>query len=268
MKIWVIAAGLALAAGAAGAEDWQLAGHQVVLESVEEVGYRLVADGAVVLEDRLILPDGAQAVAGGAVVYGVAGPGGNACDAAPFALWLPEGGPARLDGPIETCSPLTPEYTGGSVIWTSAEVVGRMTEHWVWTPEGGIVAEATTAFAPDAGFGWADLAAMADQHPSYALEMKPVYDDLLIGLGEAEFQLFAERIGGLGSGGMVGPDYYGEACIKEVCDTDFAGIWLEAAREQAFVFWKDYDSGAVKIYPNDRSLWPEGALAKLADHGG
>lgn len=258
---------LALWAGAAAAENWQLAGHQVSLDPVAEGGYRLVADGKVMLEDWLILSDAPATVAGQAVISGVAGAGGNICNAAPFLLFLPQGAPARLDGQIDTCSYLEPSFGDQAITWVSPSVPGLLTESWIWTPDGGFVEGPATAFAPDAGRGWESLGTLADQHPSEALRLEPVYDALKAGLGP-DWDAFAERISGLGSGGLVGADYSGSACIKADCDTDFAGIWLDSARQQAFAYWRVSDDPTLHLYPPDRSQWPAGALKALSRRGG
>ena len=138
---------------------------------------------------------------------------------------------------------------------------------WIWTAADGIVAGPTTPFAPDAGRGWEALAELADAHPADALRLEPVFRALETGLGQ-DFAAFEERIAGLGSGGMEGADYFGRACIKEVCDTDFAGIWLDAARREVFAWWRDDSDGALRIFPADRALWPAAALAKLAEEEG
>lgn len=262
--IWIA---LALLPGMAGAEEWALAGHKVQLEELAEGGYRLTADGKVMLEDWQVFADEAAEIPGGALIYGSSGPGGNACAAPPFVLWLPEGGMARLDGPADTCSYLEGQRDGDRITWASEPVPGEMTESWIWTAKGGLVAGPSSAFAPDPGRGWEALPELADQHPAEAMRLQPVYEALKSGLGD-EFPDFAERISGLGSGGLVGPDYYGEACIKETCDIDMAALWLDAGRREAFAFWRVAEGGELRLYPADRALWPEGALAKLAEAGG
>lgn len=267
MKPFILTLLAALLPGIAAAEDWQLAGHGVTLEEGADGGSRLLADGAVILEDWLLLANGAGPMPGGAVVHGVSGAGGNACDAAPFVLWLPEGGAPRLDGPIETCSYLEAQVGPDSITWASRPSPGRMTESWTWTAADGIVAGPVTPFAPDAGRGWEALAELADAHPADALRLEPVFRALETGLGP-DFAAFEERIAGLGSGGLDGADYFGRACIKEVCDTDFAGIWLDAARREVFAWWRDGSDGALRIFPADRGLWPAAALATLAKDEG
>lgn len=149
----VLALGLAALPGLAAAESWDFAGHRVEILKTEEIGHRLTVDGAEVLSDALIFADDTRTLPGGVVLYGVAGASGNACDAAPFALWLPDGAEAQLSGPIETCSYLDATPIEGGIAWTSVSVPGRLTERWQWTVAGGIEALESTPFQPDAGRG-------------------------------------------------------------------------------------------------------------------
>ena len=261
---WGLAAGLALAwTGGAAAESWQLAGHAVTLEDTGEGGARLVADGAVVLEDWQVFADGALQVPGGAVVWGAAGPGGNACNAAPFALWLPQGGPARLDGPADSCAYLVPAPGPDGISWTAEALPGEPSETWVWTAAGGLVAGQGAAFAPEAGLGWEALAGLDGQHPVEALKLSPVWAALQAGLAPADMQAFSERISELGSGGLTGADYLGEACLKFTCDADWALLYLEAATQRVFAAWHVGGEAGPHLFPADPGGWPAAAMAAL-----
>lgn len=262
--------GLALASlpGLAAAESWDLAGHRVELGEADAGGYSLTVDGAEVLSDWFVFADGTQDLPGGAVLFGVAGAGGNACDAAPFALWLPEGAQAQLSGPIETCSYLEATPIEGGMAWSSASLPGRMTEHWRWTPAGGLQALAPTPFAPDAGRGWEELDSLAGQHPSEALRLEPVYAALTEGLGEAGFQAFAERISELGSGDLTPEGYLGRACLKFTCDADWAVLVLDRESLQAYAIWNVEGEAAPQVWPQDTGAWPEAAKAALREATG
>lgn len=264
----VLALGFAVLPGLAGAESWDLAGHRVDLSEAGELGYRLTVDGAEVLSDFLIFADDTQTLPGGAVLYGVAGAGGNACDAAPFALWLPEGGAAELSGPIETCSYLEGTPIEGGRAWSSAMLPGRLTEHWQWTPAKGMQALAPTPFQPDEGRGWEDLPSLAGQHPSEALRLDPVYTALTEGLGETGFRAFAERITELGSGDLTADGYLGRACLKVSCDTDWAVLFLDRASQQAFAIWNVGGEAAPQVWPADTGAWPEPAKVALREATG
>ena len=264
--IWAL--GLAALPCMAAAESWDLAGHRVEIVVAGELGYRLTVDGAEILTDPLIFTDGAETLPGGAVLYGVAGSSGNACDAAPFALWLPEGAPAELSGPVETCSYLEVRPIEGGLLWESASLPGRLTERLQWTAEGGMQALEPTPFMPDAGRGWEDLQSLAGQHPAEALRLEPVYKALTEGLGEDGFQSFAERISELGSGDLTGEGYQGEACLKFTCDEDWAVVYLDSVSKQPFVIWKVSGEASYRIWPEKTDLWPPEAMAVLRDKAG
>lgn len=256
----------ALLPAAALADEWEMAGHKVVLEEAPDGGLRMMADGQQVLESWQIFADQAVEVTGGAVILGTAGPGGNACNPSPFALWLPEGGEARLDGPVESCSYLVPVIDGDRVTWDSEPLPDAPAESFSWTSEGRIVVGEAESFAPVPGLGWEAVAMLADRHPAEALRIEPVYNDIRAALGD-QFPEFAESISGLGSGGLVGKDYYGEACIKLVCETNFAGIWLDAAQKKVFAYMAVEGKEGIQLYPADRALWPAAALERLDQRG-
>ena len=182
----------------------------------------------VMLEDWRILDPQVMQVAGGAALYGVSGAGGNACDHAPFVLYLPEGAPARLDGPIDTCSPLDMDDDRR---WPALD----QPEHP--RPDDGDMGldarsghyrkHARCVCTRRRAWLGARCPTLDQGHPADAVRLEPVYDVLIAGLG-AEWDDFATPIGGLGSAGLIGSDYFGEACTKEVCDAEFAGIWLDA----------------------------------------
>jgi len=260
------AAFLTLGAGVAGAEDWTLAGHLVTLTETSDEGFKLSVDGKVMLETWLLFEPQTLDLPGAVAFYGISSAGGNGCEGAPFVLYLPEGAPARLDGPIDTCSYLEAVIADDMIRWTSPKIPGRMTVTWGWSAENGIIESPPVAFAPGDGRGWEALPELVDAHPADALLLEPVYNALKAGLG-AEWDDFAGPIGELGSGGLIGPDYYGEACLKFECDASFAGLWLEAESQKVFAYWKSFDSSEVHLFPADRNQWPRGAQDKLAERG-
>ena len=270
LNVGQVVLGLVLATmpGLAAAESWDLASHRVEIAEVGEGGQSMTVDGAEILSDWLIFADDTQTLPGGAVLYGVAGAGGNACDAAPFALWLPEGKPAELSGPIETCSFLEARPIEGGVAWASASMPGRMTERWQWTVAEGLQALDPTPFAPDAGRGWDDLQNLGGEHPSEALRLEPVYKALTEGLGEAGFQSFAERLAELGSSELTGEGYQGDGCLKFTCDEDWAVIYLDGGSERPFVIWKVSGEASYRFWPEETDLWPPEAMAVLREKAG
>ncbi|PTE16016.1 hypothetical protein [Pseudogemmobacter blasticus] len=242
-------------------------GHSITVSDDGEGTDTLTVDDKVVHTDGDIFLDSPEKVGGETVISGVSGPGGNACNAAPFVLVLPQGGPARLDGPVETCNGLTLEVRPEALIWTGEATPSLPGEVWSWTPEHGFVAGKPESFASTATLDWDALPTLAEKHPVEALKIKPVEQELKSALG-ASWPQFADRISELGSGGLVDGNYLGEACLKFTCDEDYAGLYLDAAKRKVFAFWHVGDAKAPMVYPDDLSLWPEPALAALKAHTG
>lgn len=240
-----------------------VAGHAVSIVEGADFLQVLQVDGKDMHSDGLILLDQEFAVGGVPVLTGVSGSGGNACDAAPFVLVLPEGQPARLDGPIDTCSymELTPGEAG--LEWAAEPLPDMPGEVWRWTPDAGFAKGEATAFAPDATEGWGDLAALKGAHPVDALKLAPVYAELTQGMSAADWNSYSAILSGLGSGDLTAQGYRGEACTKLICDSEYAVLWLDQASEQAFAFWVQ-DGQEPRSYPADTGAWPQWVLEDLS----
>lgn len=248
-------------------ESRAVAGHTVTVIQTEDFMQALEVDGERLREDGLILLDQPLTVAGQPVLTGVSGPGGNACDAAYFVLLLPEGQPARLDGPIDSCATMTVTAQADALVIGSQPLPGIPGEVWTWTPAGGLTEALPEAFTPDAASGWQDLPALSRAHPADALKLKPVYDALVAGLPPADLAAFEAIITGLGSGDTVPQGYRGEACTKVVCEDEYAILWLDAASEGVFAFWVQ-DGQEPRTYPDGDAQWPEWIQTDLADRLG
>ncbi len=251
--------GMMVLAGAAAAEDlsaWhEVAGHEIALIATDDATQRLEVDGVALHEDGLILLDEVPVtVAGVTVLTGSAGSGGNACNAAPFVLVLPQGGPVRLDGPLDSCAWMERKVQPDALVFASEALPGAAGEVWTWTPMGGFAEAQPETFAPEAGQGWEAMAGLAGAHPVEALKLTPVYAALQAGLG-ASWGEFAERIEGLGSGDLGADGYRGEACLKFTCDSDFAILWLDRAGQGVYAYWRVDGKGWV--WPADTKTWPQ-----------
>lgn len=264
-----VAAGatLALLAGAALAEDIKpVAGHSLAVVGDGSGVATLIVDGAVLHENGVIYLDPEAVIVDGiAVVTGSAGAGGNACNAAPFVLALPEGGAAEFWGPVDSCAYFTPRIDGGKLVFTSDPMPGAAGETWVWSRDGGFSPGPAVGFVPNAG--WEALESLAGAHPADALGLAPVTGTLMAGLG-ADYPAFVERITGLGSGDLTATGYLGEACIKLTCEADWAVLYLDRATEQPFAIWHVYGEIESRIYPQDTTLWPPEAMALLRERAG
>jgi len=237
--------------------------QQIAVIGTPEGDAHLVVDGAVLMEDGVIYLDEAVIVDGVPVMTGVAGAGGNACNAAPFVLALPESGAPELSGPVDSCARFTPRIVEGKLVFTSDPMPGAAGETWVWSRDGGFVPGPAIGFVPYAG--WEALNALAGAHPADALAIAPVLEALQAGLGD-QYPDFIERISDLGAGDLVAGGYLGRACLKFTCDADWAVLYLDAATEQVFAIWAMDGEEELRIWPGETTQWPAQAMAFLGQY--
>lgn len=244
-------------------EKLTIAGHEIVVTSDGIWSATLAVDGVVLHENGLIFLDPeVQDLGGLAVVTGVAGAGGNACNAPPFVLALPEGAPPQFFGPVDSCAHLVPSVEAETLIFASAPLPGYPGEVWVWTPGKGFAAGEPVDFA--ASLGWEAFDTLAETHPADALAIAPVLEALQAGLGP-DYPVFAERISDLGSGDLTPEGYLGRACIKFTCDDDWALLYLDRASQGVFAAWAVTGDPAPRHWPKDMADWPGAAQAALGN---
>ncbi|HMS94099.1 MAG TPA: hypothetical protein PKA03_02560 [Tabrizicola sp.] len=242
-------------------ETITVAGHQIVVTGDGIATAGLEVDGVVLHENGVIYLDPlVQDLGGLAVVTGAAGSGGNACNAAPFVLALPEGGTPGFFGPVDSCAYLVPSVEAETLVFTSDPLPGFPGEVWVWTPGQGFAAGEARAFTASAG--WESFDSLAGAHPAEALAIAPVLQALEAGLGP-DYPAFAERISDLGSGDLTTSGYLGQACIKFTCDEDWALLYLDRGTQGIFASWSVAGEAEPRLWPADRTLWPQEALAAL-----
>lgn len=230
--------------------------HQVTVTESADFNRLLSVDGQVLHENGLILLDGAVEVAGETVVTGIAGAGGNACNATPIVVSLRDGAP-RLDGPVDSCSWFERRVEADRIVFYTEALPGMDAEIWHWTPADGLVAEGTVAFTPDTAEGWEGLADLKDAHPLDALAFAPVYEQLKSGLSAEDWAVYSDILGQLGSGELVPEGYRGQACNKYVCEDEWAMLWIDSASRTAVALWKRESDEEPKSFPADPATWPE-----------
>jgi hypothetical protein len=248
-------------AGAHADDAITVAGHEIVVIGDGIWSATLAVDGVTLHENGLIFLDAqVQDLGGLAVVTGVAGAGGNACNAPPFVLTLPEGGPAEFFGPVDSCANLMPSVEAETLVFASDALPGYPGEVWIWTPGKGFAAGPSRDFVATAG--WEDFDSLAEAHPADALAIAPALAALQAGLGP-DYPDFAKRISDLGSGDLTPMGYLGRACIKFTCDEDWALLYLDRASQGVFAAWAVAGIAEPRLWPADRELWPEEARAAL-----
>lgn len=252
---------LGWSAMASAEEALTVAGHQIVVTGDGFGTAGLEVDGIVLHENGVIYLDPlVQDLGGLAVVTGAAGSGGNACNAAPFVLALPEGGEPEFYGPVESCAYLLPVVEAEALVFASDPLPGYPGEVWIWTPGTGFAPGEARAFAGTEG--WEAFDSLAGAHPADALKITPVLEALEAGLGP-DYPVFAERISDLGSGDLTTTGYLGQACIKASCYDDWALLYLDRETQGVFAAWAVTGAAEPRLWPADRSLWPQEALAAL-----
>ena len=177
-----LVAALSLPLAAFGDETRTVNGHEIVILGDDQGSATLSVDGQVVHQNGLIFLDpGEQDLGGLTVVTGVAGAGGNACNAAPFVIALPEGGVPEFDGPIDSCAYLLSSIEAETLVFKSDPLPGYPGETWIWTPGKGFSSGDAVSFAGSEG--WEAFDSLAGAHPADALRITPVLDALVAGLG-------------------------------------------------------------------------------------
>ncbi len=269
MRWMVMAAALAFA-GAAGAQNgiMTVAGHSVEVNDGTQGDKVLLVDGQLMhLNGVIYLDDAVKLVGGISVVTGSAGPAGNACNAAPFVLALPEGAAPEFYGPINSCAYLpVVDVQSQAIVFASEPTPSQPGEVWVWNRLTGMTEALPEAFVPVESAGWDTLGDLAGAHPAEALTLAPVFEALVAGLGP-DCDAFAARISGLGSGDLTEAGYLGEACEKFTCEADFAVLYLHAPTERVFAIWHVAGEIENRIWPQDTTLWPTEAMAVLRAKG-
>lgn len=247
---------------AALAEDMTVAGHRIGVVEDGMGSAALVVDGAVLHEDGVIYLDAPQVLDGLTVLTGAAGAGGNACNAAPFVLALPEGGAPAFYGPIDSCREFSLQVQPEALVFASEPLPSEPGEVWVWNPATGLTEALPEEFSADTG--WEAMDGLAGAHPVEAMKLAPVLQALQAGLG-ADYPAFAERISDLGSGDLTPDGYLGRACLKYTCETDWAVLYLHRASQGVYAIWRVEGEADPRIWPADRAAWPPEAVAVLRE---
>ncbi len=256
--------------GAALADDArQVAGFDIRVTEDGMGSARLTVDGTVLLESGVIFLDPeAQAPGGVPVLTGIAGAGGNACGAAPFVLALPEGGSPGLYGPLDSCREFTMQVQPDALVFATEALPAEPGEIWVWNPITGLTEALPEEFAADPALGWDALPTLAGAHPVEAMRLAPVLAALQGGLSGEDYTAFAERISDLGSGDLTATGYLGEACLKFTCDADWALLYLDPKTQGVYAIWHVMGDIENRIFPQDTTLWSEGAMQILREKAG
>src|SRR3546814_320349 len=131
-------------------------GSDIEVLETSDIEYVLRIDGETKIAEERISLDQIDRLAGVDFLIGFAGPGGNACEPAPFIVSFHADGPPKLFGPLETCRPVSIDPEGDVLRLIEVGVPGERVKSWTWSPQGSL-SEARYVFPMKKCMGWASL---------------------------------------------------------------------------------------------------------------
>ncbi|WP_165447969.1 hypothetical protein [Rhizobium leguminosarum] len=134
---------------AAGSLDMQLFDHHVVITKGSDSQDSLRIDDREVLKDYYVDFDEMHVVDGIGVAVGTASAGGNACEGSPFVVSFPKGKNPRIDGPLDSCFPVTVKPSDGKLILSTPATPNAPGQKWEWTASAGFKEVQGEAFVAD-----------------------------------------------------------------------------------------------------------------------
>lgn len=251
-----------LAASANAVELEKIAGRTIEIKErdFEKV---LTVDGRELHTNAIIFLDDVYAFDGTVVVVGTSSGGGNVCEGAPFVLSFPDKGAPRIDGPLDSCTPVSHAVEDGTLQFSTAKVPGQNVERWQWTVDRGMTPLEAVAFQPDEASGWSNLRERTFTHPSDAFNNAEIAASFKMVLG-SDFTQFQQLMSGVGSGEFKGDDFVGTACRQHACLDEAGLVFLSSSDRRVYAAWKP-DGQKIAVFPAPVTDWPEKAKAELRE---
>lgn len=210
--------------------------------------------GYVVHLERIDILNGVPFIVGGT------GSGGNICELAPFVISLPQGKPARVDGPIGDCDGISYDVRADAIVFTDSAYPGETQRVWTWTPAEGMRREERVAEA-GTGSGWDALREGSASHPADMLRTADVSALMMARVGPKNESLYREHLKGIGSierqGGMV----TSASCRKFDCEDAGQLTVFDLETRTVFVALKPV-GGKIMVFPPVKE-WPREAREAL-----
>jgi len=251
---------VALALGTAVLQAAEVERHALgstLLEVVEtdDMSKELRHGGQVLISDYMLLLDEPMVIDGVPLRVGSVSAGGNVCGGERFVVWQ-QGQDVKLARTDDPCSYPQPEIEDGKLILKAPAVPGTPGQVWAFDPTKGLVAQQPVVFAPDRSLGWGDILDLEQPtHPMDVLAIGAVYDQLQAGMAPQDFDVLTATLAELGSGEHPAEGYAGHACYKMECEERFAYLWVDDAKQQAYVIWADGEN--MQLWPQPMEDWPE-----------
>lgn len=257
---------LALGASVGQADEvdrYPLGSTQLEVVETEDMTKELRHGGQVLISDYMLMLEEPLVLDGVSLRVGSVSAGGNVCGGERFVVWQ-QGEDVKLARTDDPCSYPEPVVTDGKLALVAPPVPGNPGPVWAFDPAQGLIAQEPVAFAPDPTLGWGDIVDLAQPtHPMDVLAIGPVYDQLKAGLSPQDFDVVSTTLSELGSGEHLAEGYAGYACYKLECEERFAYLWIDDAKQQAYVIWADGEDS--QLWPEPMEAWPQWIIKNAAE---
>jgi hypothetical protein len=219
-------------------------GHKLEIYKSQEGDDLLKVDGKqmVTEHDIDIAEIGTIGSAGFAV--GTTSPGGNACEGSLFILSFVNKEAVRIDGPLDTCGPITYKTDKERIVVESPARPGVNGARWTWSVNGFGPAE-TLKFAASTGTGWNMLRSRSINHPLDLLGHTEFTTQLRKLLGPAVYATLPRLLSGPGSVKYDGNVMVADACQAHSCDDTSVLIVVDIGAQKLMIALKDADKPAI-----------------------
>lgn len=150
--------------------DMHLFGRHVKIIKTDDSQYSLRIDDREVLKNYYVDLDEVHVVGGIGVIVGISSAGGNACEGSPFVVSFPKDANPRVDGPLDSCYPVTVKPSDEMLTFSTAATPNEPGQRWEWTSAAGFKDVKGEAFVADSSKGWDQLRERSVTHPAGLLD--------------------------------------------------------------------------------------------------
>lgn len=255
---------LTIAIGGASAEqlDLQIRGHRLQFVETRTDPTVILIDGKRIHANPTLMTQEVATIGQTIVLVGASGPGGNACDVAPFVISFPPVGAPRFDGPVETCRAPDHRVLADRIEFSAPAIATAPGEEWTWTLENGFSAERKIAFVPDKTRGWASLRERSVGHPSDLLGYRDVGREIERLVGDQR-KGFMTTLTGPGGIEYQGDLLVAETCQAHNCPNAASLILADIPARRVYVAW--WPENAKVIVRPEVKEWSSTARSRLTD---
>ncbi|TCU10020.1 hypothetical protein [Rhizobium sullae] len=238
----------------------QLFGHHFVITKGNDSQDSLKIDDRDVLKNYYVDIHEMHVVDGMPVAVGTSSAGGNACEGSPFVVSFPQGQKPRIDGPLDSCLPVTVKPSDSKLTLSTQATPNEPGQKWEWTASAGFKEVQGETFVADTSKGWDQLRERSVTHPGGLLNYAEVAAEINH-LAGADKALVNDILIGVGSGVFKGDLFVGTACSRHMCMDQEVVVVADLASRTVYLAWKP-SGQKIKVNPAVKT-WPEEAKAEL-----